>query len=142
MKAKVMMYLIVVAAIMLATTQPPQVGYSQQERTTSIQTDAEVQKLLKTLDAKNEELKEVINNQKHKPKVVYRTKIVRTPPKEITVYTRVDGEVTEHKVKNDNGFYVLDMEPQTETITETYYIDTCIHETKKKSLWKRLFSQQ
>ena len=139
MKAKVMMYLIVIAAIMLATTHPPQVGYSQQEKSTSIQPDAEVQKLLKTLDAKNEELKEVINNQNRKPKIVYR--YVSKPPKEITVYTRTNGEVTEHKVKNDNGFYVLDMEPQTETITETYYIDTCIHE-RKKSLWKRLFSRQ
>lgn len=140
MKAKVMMYLIIVAAIMLATTHPPQVGYSQQEKATDIKPDAEVQRLLNKLDEKNAELKEVIRKQK--PKVVYRTKIVRTPPKEITVYTRVDGEVTEHKVKNDNGFYVLDMEPQAETITETYYIDTCIYETKKKSLWKRLFSQQ
>lgn len=140
-KSKVIMFLIMVAAIGYFATQPPVKGLGQETPKAQV-ISPQVQHLQKVLDKKSEELKQAIKETEPETKIVYRTKYVHVPPKEITVYIRINGEVTEHKVKNDNGFYVLDLKPETETnvVTETYYIDTCINE-QKRTLWRQLFGK-
>jgi len=133
---KVLITLILMAALTLyLVTIPPQHGSAQTEQSSVPPLTPEVKQLQRQLDKKTAIIKELAaKKQEAKPKVRVVNHYVRTTPKQITVYTRIDGEVTEHKVKNNDGFFVLDLEPQT--VVEPYYIDTCIEE--HKSLWQRI----
>jgi len=136
---KVLITLILMAALTLyLVTIPPQHGRAQTEQNSVPPLTPKVKQLQRQLDKKTAIIKELAaKKQEAKPKIKVVNHYVRTTPRQITVYTRIDGEVTEHKVNNNDGFFVLDLEP--EMLVQPLYIDTCIEE--HKNLWQRILKK-
>ena len=90
-----------------------------------------------------QEVKDNANNLNPKVKIIYRnrTKIVQHKPKEIIIYVRhKDSSITEHKVKVDGGFYIVneaDIAPTKDEVKVEIKDDTI----KKTNFWKRIWNK-
>lgn len=77
---------------------------------------------------------------KPKVKVVYRTKTIAKNPEQIILYVRdKDGTISEHAVRSDGGFYIIDeselaAQPDTVIIIRS---DT----VKEKTRWQKFFNR-
>lgn len=100
--------ILIIAAVWFAI-YPPNSGHSQPyipEVRTSIHVDTTKIEKLKILS--EEKVREAAELAAKKPDKIVITKAIN--PETITVYLRLNGEITEHKITCQDGFYILDLD--------------------------------
>lgn len=103
--SKSILYIVLSILIVWLSIQPPKIGSAYKSNMNDNNEMEQVYHLKEVLKQKNQELTEAIKNINAKPTVIYKTKY----PKSITVYTKLDGIVTQHTVNRNNGLYILNI---------------------------------
>jgi len=124
----------------------PPVGSSANPQSVERQKEAEFSAKLKAVKSDIKDVKDALDalpEKKVEPKVVYRTRTKTVPvkPKEIILYVRhADGGITEHKVFQNDGFYIVHETDITQPAEPEYIIirDTIIQQPEKRTLWQRI----
>ena len=110
MKNKILPYLILIPWVCISpsesgnTTPITHVLYPIEVSATSQKAQQ-----IDSLEQVKERLRNELARLASKPKVIYHTRTKTVKPKQITLYVREsDGTITEHKVRSDGGFYIVD----------------------------------